>query len=49
MDIVWFDLHNKNAYELGIISYNLQMGKWKLRKIKQCLQGHVAYVTGPRF
>lgn len=35
MDIAQFDLHNKNIYELGIILYNLQMRKWKLREIKQ--------------
>lgn len=49
MDIAWFDLHNENTYELGIIIYNLQMGKWELRNIKEYLQGHVAYVTEPRF
>lgn len=34
MAIVWFDLHNKNTYEVGIIIYNLQMRQQKLRKIK---------------
>lgn len=35
MDIVQFDLHYKNTYELGIILYNFQMRKWKLTEIKQ--------------
>lgn len=34
MNIVWLDLHSKNTFELGLIIYNLQMRKYRLREIK---------------